>query len=79
MCVFCNPYCDICRPKFAQCGSCGGNVAFSEGTCPRCGEPISQEDIDRGMDAWKQRKALRDAEQRERAARAMGKTADKTR
>ena len=50
MCVFCNPYCDICRPKFAQCGSCGGNVAFSEGACPRCGEPISQEDIDRVTD-----------------------------
>lgn len=69
MCVFCNPYCDICKPKFALCTSCGAKAPFAEKECPECGEPITQAAVDRGMEAWAERKAARDAEMRERVAR----------
>ena len=41
MCMICTPACDMCRPKFVICPSCGKRANIMFPMCVFCKEPVT--------------------------------------
>lgn len=52
-CYVCSPTCDNCRPKMVTCSKCGMMTLMDLPVCPRCKEPITEEDRNRAWEEWR--------------------------